>query len=241
MAIRSLFVTLILSTFVFGCSSKSKSGGGVDYQTGELSGGYEYFSANDNIFVSEQPNEEQVNEFKTELDVGVVINLRGKSENRKVQFNPKTVAKSAGMKFYQIPLMKKGQPSEKALSKITKVMDKYSNEKVMVYCSSGNRAAAWYGIYKAAASGGLSTAQAIEHAESMGLKNRKLKGVTMAYLTKSGLTQDVVESASEAAEEMSDDAKEGMENLSEEADEATDGVEETMDEATEELEELEDL
>ena len=213
---RILILSIVSTTLITGCSSGSKNEGGEGpaYQVESLNSNYEYYSVNDQIFIGPQPSEENIKEFKSDKDVAVIINLRAKKENKKVNFDPKKVSQSVGIKYYQVPLMKNGQPSEASLDRIDSIMKKHGRVRTLVYCSSGNRAAAWYATQNAKKNE-MTTDEALDSAHKVGLANKKLKGILTSYLSEKGIT---VEKAMEEPEptmakaETDDEAEEAAED-----------------------------
>jgi|GEM_PF-6340682 len=236
MMLRHLLITTLASFLVVGCSSKSKDGDAGSVEIAQLGSGYEYYKDADGIIVGPQPSAEDIKEFKSDGNVAVIINVRSKRENRKVKFNPKTVAKSVGIKYYQIPLMKNRAPNKAAAEKISQIVKKADGKDVLVYCSSGNRAAAWYGIHKAMG-GETTTNQAVNAAVGMGLNNRQLKTMLTGFLASSGLTttdnlSEMAQGAEEDAGQMMDSAEGKVEggaaDLQQQGEETMDSVEEAL-------------
>ena len=208
-----------------GCSSKSKSEGTTDdYKVAETGSGYEYYSVNDMYFIGPQPTAENIKEFKSDLDIGVVINLRSRRENKKLDFDPKKVSKSVGIAYHNIPLMKRGAPSDMAMAKIEKIIMQNDGKRVLLHCSSGNRAAAWYAAYMAKKTR-MTTDAAIENAKKVGLRNKKLKMQLSSYFEKNNITETAMAESAETP------AEEGMKD--EMSAEGGEEAEATMDEALE--------
>lgn len=92
-----------------------------------------------NIYFSGQPDDTA---FKAAADVGVglVINLREKVE---FKGNDPMLAKQAGLSYLNIPVSGRGPFDRDSFDKISAAVAQ-AKSPVWVYCSSGNRAAAWY-------------------------------------------------------------------------------------------------
>ena len=132
--LKSLLVYLLL----IGCA---KSG---NYDSRSVSD-FSYKSYHGKVFLAGQPNNEQLASFHKKEKVDVVINLRNDNEVSGLKFDPKTGAETLKITYYHLPLFVNGELDKTSISSIESIFMFHHNqgEKVLVYCSSGNRAAAW--------------------------------------------------------------------------------------------------
>ena len=112
--------------------------------------GFGYLSHKDKVFFSEQPNPNHLIDLKREENIDVVINLRNFKENKELDYNPKKEAQKLKLTYYQIPFFNELEgPHKKNIEKVEKTFMKHHKpgDKILVHCSSGNRAAAWFGTH----------------------------------------------------------------------------------------------
>jgi len=81
-------------------------------------------------------------------DIELLINLRNPGENKKVPFDQWQLAQTLGIEYHQIPLMNRGKINPKSVDRIEALLQSRKGKKALVYCSSGNRAAAWYSLHR---------------------------------------------------------------------------------------------
>lgn len=170
---------------------------------------YEYFSDGGQFIVGPQLSSEDFKELKASTDVAVIVNLRSPAENSRVAFDQWELARTLGFDYHQVPLMNGGKINPSSLARIDSLLQSKGTQKVLVYCSSGNRAAAWYSLYKSSKSA-KTTEEALQVSQKMGLQNQRLKGILTAYLSKAGLTEDtflVTEDQAQAHEITNDNSQ----------------------------------
>lgn len=93
-----------------------------------------------------QPNEAALRELK-DKGVKTIINLRAPSEDRATFNREKKLARELGMTFHNIPMTGK-EFSPEAVDEVYKVYKEAKKDgRVLLHCSSGNRAAAWLGAH----------------------------------------------------------------------------------------------
>jgi protein tyrosine phosphatase (PTP) superfamily phosphohydrolase (DUF442 family) len=172
---RLIFLQIIL--FLSACAHH-----GPKPETRELSSGFEYTSHHDKVFLSAQPEKKDLQELKLEWGLDVVINLRNKSEIEALEEDPKKAATALGLTYYQIPFLMNGKPSQSNIHKIEKVFMKHhkDKQKVLVHCSSGQRAAAWFGTHFRI-SHKASPEKALEVSEAYGLNKPELRKKMKEY------------------------------------------------------------
>jgi uncharacterized protein (TIGR01244 family) len=91
------------------------------------------------IFFSAQPDEDAFR-AAAQAGVGLVINLREKNE---FKGNDPMLARQAGLPYLNVPVSGRTPFEREAFERISTAVVQAKGP-VWVYCSSGNRAAAWY-------------------------------------------------------------------------------------------------
>jgi uncharacterized protein (TIGR01244 family) len=137
-----LFGALILSLGIGGCVHSGS------YESRE-SDGLGYKSYHEKVFLAGQPTNEQLASLKSKEKIEVVINLRSAEEIKGLNFDPKDGAESLKLTYYNLPFFKDGELDKDTIAKIesTFMTHHKAGQKVLVNCSSGNRAAAWFATH----------------------------------------------------------------------------------------------
>lgn len=92
------------------------------------------------LYFASQPDITALESFKAKGGQ-VVINLRSEKEKSKYVFEEDTV-EALSMRYYHLPV--NGKKLDKAVFKgISDTLQAHAGEKVLIHCSSGNRASAW--------------------------------------------------------------------------------------------------
>ena len=171
-----LFLPIIF--VLFACSHSR-----VNPSEKKLSSGFEYVSHKDKVFLSGQPSDTDLQAFKNEEKVTVVLNIRGAKEMKQAKLSQAKAAKDLGLTYYNIAFSERGTPNPKNIAEIEKIFMKHhkKGEKVLVHCGSGQRAAAWFGTHFRI-SHKSSPDKALSVAEKYGLKKHALKKKLKAYL-----------------------------------------------------------
>ncbi len=165
MRILGVQFLILFSLFFTGCASSEKTLKNV----GNLDRVYVFHKG----MYSAQPDRAALEELK-ELGVKTVINLRAPREDRVTFNNEKKFARELGMDFYSVPML-----GDKAFDQgsIDQVYALYkqgkSNGKVLIHCSTGNRAAAWLAAHLFFHDG-FSKEESIEVAQEKGLISEKM-------------------------------------------------------------------
>jgi len=103
----------------------------------------------------------------------VIINLRSTSE---VKWNVADEVKKNGMTYYNVPLLDKDEEIDvTAVTKLEKIHKDTHKQKQLIYCSSGNRAAAWMAAHLMVKHG-LSAAESLKVARKLGLTKAEVEG-----------------------------------------------------------------
>jgi uncharacterized protein (TIGR01244 family) len=119
------------------------------------------------LFIAGAPTAEGLSEMKRQ-GVRTVIDFRGEDEGVAEE---RQAAAALGLDYIHIP-MKPDSMSPEQVSALTKAMGKHRNQKVLMHCAGGNRAAAMYGAYLQD-SGQCSPEQAVDRAKRAGMTNPK--------------------------------------------------------------------
>ena len=132
------------------------------------------------FYIAGQPDAEALERAKAE-GVSVVINLRGESES---DWDEAGVAASKGLEYYQVPL-DGGAPELAAgpLIKVSEIVQANPDARILVHCSSGNRASAWFAVYLADWLG-MGVDEAIAVANKTGLTKESMEEKVRAFLAR---------------------------------------------------------
>ncbi len=144
--------------------------------------GNSFKSHHKRVFLGPQPTTEDLKAFKEKHNVTVVINLRTKGELKGAPYT-EADAKKIGLTYYNFPVEGFADKLDpKVMAQIEETfMKHHKNEEILIHCSSGNRAAAWF-AYHFAATHKDKPARALMKAEGYGLTNSRLKKKTETLL-----------------------------------------------------------
>jgi rhodanese-related sulfurtransferase len=134
------------------------------------------------LFISEQPDDITFAIAK-ENAVAVVIDLREPAEFAAFEWKEADAAKNAGLVYYNLGIPSSGDSFEpQAMRQITQLVHQHKNQKILLHCSSGNRASAWLAIHMVQDhETDLETAIAL--ATKTGLTHPKIEARVRQYLT----------------------------------------------------------
>jgi len=171
---RLLSLSVILSVLVFSL---------VYGQMNVWAQGFSYLqpaalpAAYGNLYFSGQP---APSDFKTLEKKGfdVIINIRGP---REMTFDEKAVVTKAGMTYYILPLMKDGRIINSAVTRIFVAVKANKGKKILLHCSSGNRAASWLGA-TLVRDLGYNRQTAITLAKKAGMTKARMEKILQNYL-----------------------------------------------------------
>lgn len=96
------------------------------------------------LYISSQPDAET---FKIAREKGLelVINLGDSSEHI---WEEEEAAKQAGLNYYNIPIPSTGESFDPdTIDQISALVQQHKDQKILLHCSSGNRASAWLAIH----------------------------------------------------------------------------------------------
>jgi uncharacterized protein (TIGR01244 family) len=98
------------------------------------------------LYISSQPDAYTL-KIAHEKGVGLVINLREPTE---FTWDENKAAKQAGLDYYNVPISVTGESFDPdSINQISALVTKYKDQKILLHCSSGNRASAWLAIHLA--------------------------------------------------------------------------------------------
>lgn len=96
------------------------------------------------LYISGQPDEAALIEAR-ENGVAAVINLRGADE---IDWDEEAAVNALGIGYYNIPIVPGDTGLDAgAVAAITKLVGQYKGQKILLHCSSGNRASAWLAVH----------------------------------------------------------------------------------------------
>lgn len=111
--------------------------------------------------------------------VKLVVDLRQPSE---IKGDDKKVAASLGMDYHNVPMVP-GKPLEKAtIKKVETLFHKAHGENTLLYCSSGNRAGAWFAAHLATTHG-LGVDEALAMGKKAGLTKPEMEVAVRNYVS----------------------------------------------------------
>lgn len=132
------------------------------------------------FFISEQPDALALERAKAE-GVTVVINLRGESES---DWDEAGAAATLGLDYYRVPVNGKApQLAPGPLIQISEIVQANPDASILVHCSSGTRASAWFAVYLADYLG-MGVDEAIAVANETGLNRKSMEDKVRAYLAR---------------------------------------------------------
>lgn len=163
---RTIFSLIIVGLLSVACSSGSKKMTNV--------GNLKEVSVYHKGVYSAQPDKAALKKLKDE-GVVAIVNLRSKSEDRKTIKNEEKFAKELGLAYYNVPFPGNKKLTREQVDAVYKIYKSEKKEgKVLIHCSSGNRAAAWFGAHRMLHDGD-DLEEAISKAKSVGLNSSKVE------------------------------------------------------------------
>jgi len=134
------------------------------------------------LFLSGQPDSESF-AAAAEHGVGVVINLRYPDEQ---DWDEAAAAAAAGLDYYNLPVSRSGPGfDDETLARISAVVGEHRDTKILMHCSTGNRAAAWL-AYHLVRDHGMPVEESIELSQLAGLTNAGMQTRVRDYLAPQG-------------------------------------------------------
>jgi protein tyrosine phosphatase (PTP) superfamily phosphohydrolase (DUF442 family) len=96
------------------------------------------------LYISSQPDFETL-DIARKNGVELVLNLRDPSE---YIWDEKIAAQQSGLIYYNIPISASGEAfNPDAIKQISALVQQHKDQKILLHCSSGNRASAWLAIH----------------------------------------------------------------------------------------------
>lgn len=130
------------------------------------------------LYLASQPSLESLAAAK-ERNIGVIINLREPSE---YDWDEEAAATSLGFTYYNLPIPSSAPFSPATIKQVDSLVNRHSNQKILIHCSSGNRAAGWLAIHLVKQHN-LETSQAMDIANKAGITKQAIREKVHDYLT----------------------------------------------------------
>lgn len=130
------------------------------------------------LFFSAQPDRAAL-QVAREHGVGVVINLREPSE---FEWDEPAEVQRLGMTYFNLPVSTEGTGlNQETMETISRLVRQHANQKILLHCSSGNRASAWFAVHLAN-DHGMGAEQSIALARQAGLDQLQMENRVRNYL-----------------------------------------------------------
>jgi protein tyrosine phosphatase (PTP) superfamily phosphohydrolase (DUF442 family) len=133
-----------------------------------------------NFYISRQPTKEDVSHFKNKK-IDLVINVRSREEMKSVE--PFDFAKYGAQTEIIRPILQNGEFSVASYASIENAIEKYKGKNILIFCSSGNRAAATLAIYLNKKQG-MAPQKAVDTVIPVGLTKSGLREKLLEFLRK---------------------------------------------------------
>lgn len=133
------------------------------------------------LYIAGQPDRTALEQAR-KAGVELVINLRGASES---DWDEAAEASDLGLEYHQIPVNGAAEKlAPEPFRRISEVVLANPDAEILVHCSSGNRASAWFATHLALAVG-MDIDEAISAAQRTGLSNKGLEQKVREFLSRS--------------------------------------------------------
>ena len=130
------------------------------------------------LYIASQPDQEALEHAKG-AGVDIVINLRGESES---DWDEAAEVSELGLEYHRVPVNGAAEKlAPEPFRKISDIVVTNPDAEILVHCSSGNRASAWFATYLALVQG-MDTEEAISTAQLTGLSNKGLEQKVRDFL-----------------------------------------------------------
>jgi protein tyrosine phosphatase (PTP) superfamily phosphohydrolase (DUF442 family) len=138
------------------------------------------------LYLSAQPDQATL-KMAIKHGVGVVINLREPNEQ---DWDEDSAAASLGLTYYNLPISRSGPGFDTdILAQISKLVGKHRDTKILMHCSSGNRAGAWFAVHLVR-DHGMPVEQSIEMSRRVGLTNSGMKSRVREFLVPEAVSEN---------------------------------------------------
>lgn len=172
-----LWAVVLLTLLLGGCESQSPVSA-KDVSVAETWGAAKNVVGLKHLFFSEQPDVATLIEAR-EQGVDVIINLREPGETN---WDEARAVADAGLAYYNVPIAASGTTFDAvAMREISTLVQKHSDRKILLHCSSGNRAGAWLAIHLVH-DHGMDEDSSITIAEKAGLTKPVMEARVREYL-----------------------------------------------------------
>lgn len=176
---KNFLNTILLAIILAGCATTAPQITPKQVSQAENWGATTQVTNIRHLFFSGQPNEEALKIAKAR-DIEVVINLRHPSESN---WDEEAVSKSLGLVYYNVPLSGKAPFSPAAIKEIDSLVKHHADKKILMHCSSGNRAAAWLAIHLVEQHN-AETNEALAVANKAGITKEGIRDKVRSYISK---------------------------------------------------------
>lgn len=130
------------------------------------------------LYFSAQPDEETLQVAQSN-GVEVVVNLRPPAEQR---WDEKSASQQLGFAYYNVPVSRgSGTLSRESMEAIDEIIRNHPEQPILLHCSSGNRASAWFATHLVA-DHGMTIDDAIAVARKTGLTRAGMEKRVRTYL-----------------------------------------------------------
>ncbi len=168
--IKSLFILFLLAA----CASKTI------VEPGNVTT-LKVHNYKDKVLVAGFPSKNSLKTLLTNQNISAVVDIRSTKELADSPYNPEEVSLQGRTPFYNYPYLIENNISQSAVDKIAQVIKNYSDGKVLVYCSSGNRASSFLAAYLVQYES-MKPEEAIVIAKDAGLSSQPLLEKTTVHL-----------------------------------------------------------
>lgn len=176
---RNLIILVLNLLMLGGCSTDVRP----DDVLGPMTwGASENVTHVENLYFSEQPDSETLR-FARANGVTTVVNLRGPAET---DWNQEGTTRELGMDYVNAPVSRTSDSFDRnTIETLNTLMGERRDQRIFIYCSSGNRVAGWYAIYLVQQRG-MEIDDALEVARRTGLTRQSIEDRVRRYLETSG-------------------------------------------------------
>lgn len=152
---------------------------GLDDATGPQSwGAADNVMRVEHLYFSAQPDEETLRTAKAN-GVDVVVNLRLPEEQ---EWDEQAAVERLGLLYYNVPIARSSETlSQESLERIETIVRAHRDQQILLHCSTGNRASAWFATHLVDAHD-MATDDAIRVARKTGLTNAGMETRVRTYL-----------------------------------------------------------
>ncbi len=130
------------------------------------------------LYLTSALNEASIEEA-TQNGVTTIVDLRSPQE---AKWDERAAAEARSIAYHNVPVSRNGGSFDSVtFNNISDIIDKHRSGKILIHCSSGQRAAAWFAAHLAD-DHGMSTEQSIALAKKVGLESERIESRVRNYL-----------------------------------------------------------